>query len=245
MLHPNYGHADDLTKAELRNLRAHYCAEAELVDRHVGRILQKIDDLKLWENTIVVFTTDHGTSLGEHNRTGKGNRNDRDDRLWPVYPEVAHIPCMIVAPGLEAGTAVGKLTQPADILPTLADLAGLTLTPLDPLHGRSCAALLRGESSEPIRQFVVSGFPSFLSKVDHTEPPVLYTERWAYAPIGADGQRELYDLDIDPLAAKEIGFGRSDMLEKLHGQLVTWLNEIGVPPEQTARFDGEDKARRA
>ena len=55
MLHPNYGQASDYTAAELKNLQAHYCAEAELVDRWVGRLLQKIDDLALWDNSIVIF----------------------------------------------------------------------------------------------------------------------------------------------------------------------------------------------
>ena len=43
MLHPNYGKADDYTPEELRNLRAHYCAESELVDRWVGRIIENLD----------------------------------------------------------------------------------------------------------------------------------------------------------------------------------------------------------
>ena len=92
MLHPNYGKASDYTEAELQNLRAHYCAEAELVDRWVGRILTKIDDLDLWRNSVVVFMSDHGMSLGEHNRTGKSNINKNDERFWPLYPEIVHIP---------------------------------------------------------------------------------------------------------------------------------------------------------
>ena len=237
MLHPNYGYASDLTEAELRNLHAHYCAEVELVDRHLGRILQKIDDLSLWEQSIVVFTTDHGTSLGEHDRTGKGNRNDCDDRLWPVYPEIAHIPCMIAAPGLKGGRAVDQLAQPADILPTLADLADLTLAPPDPLHGRSCAALLRGESSEPVREFVLSGFTDFLTKRGHTEPPVMYTDRWAYVPVGVDGSRELYDLSVDPLATNDVHAGQAEVVDRLHEKLVNWLHEVGVPHDQIRLFD--------
>ncbi|MFW6164016.1 MAG: sulfatase, partial [Planctomycetota bacterium] len=141
MIHPNYGKASDLTRAELRNLRAHYCAEAELVDRWVGRVLQKIDDLALWDDTVVVFTTDHGMSLGEHNRTGKSNINEGDDRAWPIYPEVAHIPFLVAAPGLEGGREVDALLQPPDVLPTLLDLCGLDLEPPEPFHGVSFAPM--------------------------------------------------------------------------------------------------------
>ncbi len=92
--------------------------------------------MALWDNTIVIFTTDHGMSLGEHNRTGKSNINDDDDRRWPLYPEVAHIPFLIAAPGLDGGREVAAMAQPADILPTLLDLAGLDVTPPEPFHGR-------------------------------------------------------------------------------------------------------------
>lgn len=237
MLHPNYGNAGDLSAAELRNLRAHYCAEAELVDRHMGRVLERVDDLGLWDDTIVVFTTDHGTSLGEHGRTGKGNRNDQDDRLWPVYPEVAHIPCMIAAPGLAGGTVSDQLCQPADLLPTLAELAEVQLTPPDPLHGRSLLPALRGESPAPGREFVLSGFPDFFERPDHTEPPVLYTERWAYAPLGAAGHSELYDLATDPLAESNVVGVHQDVAGNLHRRLLEWLRDTNVPSELIARLE--------
>lgn len=234
MLHPNYGKATDYTPAELRNLRAHYCAEAEVVDRWVGRILQKVDDLALWDNTIVVFTTDHGMSLGEHNRTGKSNINDNDDRRWPLYTEIAHIPFLVAAPGLEGGREVDALAQPVDILPTLLDLAGLDVTPPDPFHGQSFAPSLRGAAQEPTRDFVITGY--HLRKRDGAIPstavtPVLYTEKWAYAPIGPEGQRELFDLEADPYAETNVIGDHPAVADDLHAKLVQWLRDIGAPDD--------------
>ena len=157
MLHPNYGKASDYTGSELRNLRAHYCAEAELVDRWVGRILTKIDDLDLWSNSIVVFMSDHGMSLGEHNRTGKSNISKNDDRFWPLYPEIVHIPFLVAAPGLEGGRAVDALLRPADIAPTLLDLAGVQAETPEPMHGLSFAPHLRGESEASLHDCVCVG----------------------------------------------------------------------------------------
>lgn len=233
MLHPNYGRADDYTPAELRNLRAHYCAEAELVDRWVGRVLQKIDDLALWDRSIVIFTTDHGMSLGEHNRTGKTNINDGDDRHWPIYPEVAHIPFLVAAPGLTGGSEVDAIAQPADILPTLADLAGLTLEAPEPLHGRSFAPHLRGEAAEPIRQVAVSA--GFLRADQRIGPcattPVLYTHEWAYAPVGAHGDRELCRLTDDPYAEKSVLSEAPSVADDLHQRLLEELRAVGAPEE--------------
>lgn len=240
MIHPNYGMASDLTPAELRNLRAHYCAEAELVDRWVGRVLQKIDDLGLWENSIVVFTTDHGMSLGEHNRTGKSNINDGDTRCWPIYPEIAHIPFMIAAPGLKGGTTVDAILQPCDILPTLVELAGAKVEPPQPFHGRSFAPLLRGESTQPLRDCAITA--SYLRIEKGAKPtkwntPVLYTDKWAYAPIGMLGERELFDLDRDPYAEHNVIGEHPLVSRRLHDRFLAWLREIGAPAAATAAFE--------
>ena len=239
MLHPNYGEATDYTKAELRNLRAHYCAEAELVDRWVGRIFQKLDDLDLWQNSIVIFTTDHGMSLGEHNRTGKSNINDNDKRRWPLYPEVANIPFLIAAPGIEGGCTVDLLAQPADILPTLLNLNGLDVTPPDPFHGKSFAHVLIGEKQTPLREFAICG--CYLRQrdgavSDTAVTPVLYTDRWAYVPIGPDSQRELYDLQNDPYAEQNIAATHPEKVEQLHKCLVDWLRQIDAPEQALRPF---------
>lgn len=234
MLHPNYGYASDLAPDELRNLRAHYCAEAELVDRWVGRVLQKIDDLDLWRNSIVVFTTDHGMSLGEHNRTGKSNINKGDPRCWPIYPEVAHIPLMVAAPGLQGGTTVDALIQPPDILPTMLDLAELQPATGEPLQGRSFAPLLRGSAMQATRDCAVSASflrPAAGAQTTKWTTPMLYTRDWAYAPIGPNGERQLFDMRADPYAAVNVAEDYPQVVTELHDRFMSWLAEVDAPPE--------------
>ncbi|MFW5799133.1 MAG: sulfatase [Planctomycetota bacterium] len=232
MIHPNYGSTDDLTEPELNNLRAHYCAEAELVDRWVGRVLQKIDDLQLWDNSIVIFTTDHGMSLGEHQRTGKSNINKNDNRVWPLYPEIAHIPFMIAAPGLTGGRTVEALLQPVDILPTVAELAGLDLSPPEPLHGRSFASALRDGSADGGRDIAVAApylRPDETGKLPCNAPiPTVYTRKWCYVPLGPGGKPELYDLEADPAAAVNVIDKHPDVATDLDGKAVAWLHQMGA-----------------
>lgn len=240
MIHPNYGPSSEFTEGELRNLRAHYAAEAELVDRWVGRVLQKIDDLDLWRNSVVVFTTDHGMSIGEHGRTGKSNIHPDDPRNWPIYPEIAHIPFMIAAPGLEGGRTVGSIVQPADILPTLAELAGIGPEPEEPFHGRSVAGALRGDSSAPARDCAVSA--SFLrakeGDIAKAVVPVLYTEKWAYVPVGSDGRSaELYDMEADPFATADVAAENASVAAELKDRLRGWLSEHDAPAEAVAPFE--------
>ena len=238
MLHPNYGMADDLTEGELRNLRAHYCAEAEFVDRWVGRILEKIDDLNLWSNSIVVFTTDHGISLGEHNRTGKLNVNERDSRFWPLYPEIAHIPFLVTAPGLEGGRSVSGFAQPVDIFPTLLDLAGVDVSPEEPFQGRSFAPMLKGQRDDTDTDYAICG-SHLRPSPDGTIPaeattPVLYTEQWAYAPIGPDGQKQLFDLTADPYGETDVASDNPDVVQSLHRRLLDRLEQLDAPSEAMA-----------
>ena len=239
MIHPNYGHASDYTPAELKNLRAHYCAEAELVDRWVGRVLQKIDDLNMWDNSIVVFTSDHGMSLGEHERTGKSNLNTNDDRFWPLYGEIAHIPFMIAAPGLQGGREVDAILHPADILPTLIDLAGLDVEGPEPFHGVSFADLLRGRG-EPFRDVAITSCRMRLVDGNvwpNSLTPVVYTTEWAYVPIGPTGRRELYDMHTDPYNLTDVIADHGETADQLHARLLDWLREIDAPPEAIAVFE--------
>ena len=179
-------------------------------------------------------------SLGEHNRTGKSNINTRDDRAWPIYPEIAHIPFMIAAPGLEGGREVDSLLQPPDVLPTVAELAGLKIKPPEPLHGRSFAPALKGETGGRGREFVVTGQFHRLKPGEgfgERMTPAVYTERWCYVPVGAEHARELYDIETDPYGEKDVSKEHADVVEDLHAKFVGWLKEMEAPAEAVAPFE--------
>ena len=225
MLHPNYGPASAYTAAELRNLWAHYAAESELVDRWIGRVLQKVDDLQLWDDTIVVVTSDHGTSLGEHARTGKSNIHEADPRYWPIYPEVGHVPFLVAGGDVPRGKSLPLLAQPVDILPTLAELAGAPIEPRQPLDGASFAgAVLDGRPHH--RDHVVSG--CCLHAKDGRPPrksptPFLVTDRWGYAPVGAAGRPEVYDLAAAPRGGNDRAAANPARVAELHALFLEHL----------------------
>ena len=228
MLHCNYGPATDYSPDELVNLWAHYAAETELVDRHLGRILQKIDDLALWDDSIVVVTSDHGTSLGEHNRTGKSNICDHDERYWPIYPEVGHVPFLIAGGDIPRGKSLDMLAQPIDIQPTLSDLAGVGLEPPEAFEGRSFATALL-ESRPDHRDLAVTG--TFVRPgADARLPakcvtPWVTDGRWGFAPIGASGSPELYDIVDDPFTENDVAGANPDAIRDLRDGLVAHLRQ--------------------
>jgi len=112
--------ASNLTPREIKHLRALYAGEVTLVDRWIGRLLQKIEDLGLYENTAVIFTTDHGTYHGEHGYLGKRPH---------LYEETIHIPLMVRMPDSEGvePKRCESLVQPPDLTSTILDLAGLKI----------------------------------------------------------------------------------------------------------------------
>ncbi len=253
MWHPNYGPASAYTPTELHNLWAHYAAEAELVDRWIGRVLQKLDDLQLWDDTILAVTSDHGMSIGEHGRTGKSNIHDADPRYWPLYPELGHVPFLVAGGDVPRGGFLDLIAQPVDILPTLFDLADVSAVPEQPFEGISFAEAVLTRSPDH-REFAVSG-----SHIQTAAPPLdkrrregldfvaqgagpprkastpfLVTEKWGYAPVGAEGEPELYDLDADPLAANDIADEHRSVVAELHKLLVKHLAAHGAPDSQVS-----------
>ena len=241
MLHPNYGPASDYTAKELHNLWAHYAAEAELVDRWIGRIVQKVDDLQLWDETIVAITSDHGMSIGEHDRTGKSNIHDRDERYWPIYPEIGHVPFLLAGGDVPRGQSLDLIAQPIDILPTVCDLAGAAVEAEQPLEGRSFAQAVLGQAEPTHREVAVSGChvrtegPGTPRKAT---TPFVVTGRWGYAPAGAWGRPELYDLSVDPLAQSDVAADHAPVMRDLHTAFLDHLAAHGASEAFLALWQG-------
>jgi arylsulfatase A-like enzyme len=152
--YPKYAFADEfLTKDELKHVRALYAGEVTLVDRWVGRLLDKIGDLGLFDNTVVIFTTDHGFLHGEHGIVGKSLIEEGVGFAYiPLYEEINHIPMIASFPGRKAGRT-RAVVQPPDIMPTILTLQGVEIP--ESVQGVSFDRVLRGEK-DAFREWSVS-----------------------------------------------------------------------------------------
>lgn len=162
---------------------AAYFACVSFTDANTGLVLEGLDRLDLWKNTIVVFMGDHGFHLG-------------DRRLWSkktLFEQALRVPLIVVLPdGRSAGRTCRQTVQLLDVYPTLADLCGLR-APAD-LEGRSLRSLLADPDAawdRPARSQVIHEGVAGRS---------IRTERWRYTEWdeGRAGV-ELYDHDLDPL----------------------------------------------
>jgi uncharacterized sulfatase len=171
--------SDDSRRAALRG----YFACISFMDRQLGRVLDTMDRLKLWDNTIVMMLGDNGYHLGTRGGYwGKGT----------PYEESCGVPLLIAAPGKAQATGCQRVVEYVDFYPTLADLCGLP-APRD-VAGRSLRPLL-DDPSAPWEH------AAFTVNARNNQPSNLAvsTERFRYIEY-ADAKKpvELYDIQADP-----------------------------------------------
>ena len=176
--------------------RAQYYGEVSLIDDCVGKILKTLEELKLRENTIIVFMSDHGDLLGDHYIFYKGPYH---------YRHCAAVPLMVNWPGrVGAGKVIDGIVQEIDVLPTILELAGCPV-PLG-VQGRSQKAVLTTNSKDTgynsaLIQYHASGVVKPGAEALDSDVPDLFTLRrpdWRLSYYPGLKTGELYDLGADP-----------------------------------------------
>ncbi len=121
---------------ELAFIRAQYAGKLTMVDRWFGELLRTLDELALWDDTVVIVTTDHGHDLGQRGTFGK---------QYPHYDSHANIPLFVWHPDFPGnGQALSTLTSTVDLFATLLETGGALLP--ERTHSRSILPIIRGEA---------------------------------------------------------------------------------------------------
>ena len=223
--YPNYGYTDIYTPETLGHLRDCYAGEVTLTDRWVGHLLRQIELMGLFEDTCVILLSDHGMFIGEHNRCGKHSVTVGD--TWPIYDEVGAIPLLVWSPFDKAPRSVSALCQPADIMSTVLDLAGV---PLPDVMGKSWKPLLTGETDVCHDRIYTTfhsgpgpgGGEQTRSHITVTSPT--HTALFGPKPF----EPELYDRIKDPGQLDNIARKNPRLLEKLRADLVKFMETSGA-----------------
>jgi arylsulfatase A-like enzyme len=160
------------TDAQKQKVRAHYAASTQQIDVEIGRIMATLAEQGLLDNTIVIFTSDHGDYLGDHGFIGKG--------LY--YESAIHIPLIVRVPGGKVGVYDG-LVELTDVTATLLAFAGAT--PPQPMDSRPLPDLgLAAQPRSLLFGFVSNGW-------------MAYDGRWKLCKY-ATGEQHLFDRANDP-----------------------------------------------
>lgn len=233
---PDYPNLDvPLIKKRTRE----YLAAVKSIDRNVGRLLELLDDLSLANNTIVIFTSDHGYNLGEHGVWYKGNAiralTKNPPQRWEHIPAnrrpnmwdtSLRVPVAVRWPGtIRPGTKIDRTVSNLDWFPTVLALCGIQTPANVTIRGRDFASFLRGKDV-PWNDDLYAEYSMHHGATTHMR--TWRTPRWKFMKDFANpGREELYDLQSDPgettnLVRSKIRRHaeiREQLLAKIHRQM--------------------------
>jgi arylsulfatase A-like enzyme len=232
LFEPAYEPAEYASSEEIRHMRCMYAGELTMVDRWIGHLLDVVDRMKLWDETVVVFTSDHGFYHGEHGLIGKVQLT-RDNVIchrWALYETIARAPLIIGAPGIPPEQRVSAFAQPPDIMPTICDLVGAPIP--QGRQGMSLVPVMKGMRSET-RDLAITSH-TYVQDDEVRCPTSVRTEDHLYIYGGDEWESALYDLSSDPGQERNIITERMDVAARLHGRYLAFLRQIDCPPERLA-----------
>lgn len=209
----NRSHEDD---GRHRKLQAGYYGLMSEVDDNMGRLIAALKERGDWENTIFIFTTDHGEQMGDHWMYGKAG----------YFDQSFHIPLIIHCPGVVPATC-NQFTEHVDIFPTLMELTGLSIP--RQCDGHSLASFLDGGSATDWRDaacyeydFRHSDAENVLGlDMEHACLNVIRDDRYKYVHF-AELPELLFDLVEDPQEMNNIAPENPTLIAKYARQLLSW-----------------------
>jgi arylsulfatase A-like enzyme len=203
-----YGSSDYLTDRELERVKALYSGELTMMDRWLGRFLDKMEELDMFENTLLILLSDHGVSLGEHGIVGK----------LPIamYPELTDIVFLMRHPeGKGAGVTSDYYASTHDIAPTILNLLGIEVPQY--IEGQNLLGLVDGRQPAPRSHFT-------LGYHDHAW---CRDEDYAMFCRHDGTEAKLFDLRTDPKMNRDIAGQHPDIAKRMFQEYV--IKDAGGP----------------
>jgi arylsulfatase A-like enzyme len=197
--------ATEPKQEDLEHTRA-ALAMCENIDWNVGRVLKKLDDVKLADNTIVLYFCDNGPNGWRWTGGMKGRKGSTDEGgirspLLMRYPPV-----------IKPGTKIPQICGAIDLLPTLTELCGVKIGENKPLDGRNITALLRGETPSWTDRQIFSHWSGKVS---------VRTQQYR---LDNDGQ--LFDMVADPGQKRDVAAEHPDVAKELKAAVKQWRSDV-------------------
>ena len=221
--HDSVVHLLEPTREQRQRQRAYYTANVSMIDEKVGELLAALEAQGYLENSVVIFTSDHGDCLGDHGHSQK----------WTMYDTITRVPTVVWAPGrFNGGRSLDQLCSLFDLGPTILELAGLQI-PAD-FEAESLAPALEGEAW-PGRETVFA---------EHCRDGTLPTEymsmartrEWKLVHFVGETFGQLFDLVNDPEEVDNLWDdpAHSARKEELLQALLTWRIRSGLTAKDWA-----------
>jgi arylsulfatase A-like enzyme len=197
-----------------KGVKALFCGMIANIDENMGRLMDKLRELGIEDNTILIFMTDNGTSGGRFHvgmRGRKGSEYDGGHRVpffirWP-------------AGGVGGGVDVERLTAHIDVLPTLIELCGLEKPEGVRFDGDSLAPLVKGKADNWPERTIITDSQRVNMPIKWRKSAVM-TDRWRLV----NGE-ELYDIKADPGQSKNLADKHPDVVAELRAEYGKWWTD--------------------
>jgi len=209
----------DITDHEHNHIVSQYDGGISYLDFQTNTFLDRLRKLGLYENSIIIVTSDHGESFGERNFIDHG---------VSVYQDQVYVPLIIKYPNQSSGRIVNTVVNSVDILPTILSVSGINL----PQH-ISGKSLVNIESAEP-RTVMSETYPNgFLldwnPRFDRIERAI-FNRNFKFIE-STKGKKELYDLSLDQDEKQNLYSDENSIAAELEVKLKDWLDEVMVESE--------------
>ncbi|MCL4202977.1 MAG: sulfatase [Pirellulaceae bacterium] len=215
-----------------------YAAMIYSVDESVGRVMETLDELKLADNTVLIFTSDNG-GVGGYVREGIKTDGDVTDNSplrsgkGSLYEGGTREPFIARWPGVtRPGSSCDVPTIHVDIFPTFLELAGAP-APRQVLDGESLVKLFRDPDAQLERDAIFQHFPGYLGAGKNawrtTPVSLIQSGDWKLMEFLEDGRLELYNLRDDIGETKNLANVMPDKAKELHTRLLAWRAEVKAP----------------
>lgn len=212
-------HLANPTQEQRQRQRAYYLANVSMIDTKIGEILQTLEDNGYLDNAVVIFTSDHGDSLGDHGHSEK----------WNMYDESTHVPAIFWSPKwFTKPRRVDDLVELFDIGPTILELAGVQ--PPDWMEARTLMPLLEEVPGAVGRDYVFSEHAKddYLPTIEFMT--MVRDKKWKLVHFAGEDEGQLFDLEKDPNELEDL-WGNPATKEQKNQMLAVlreWLVQSNV-----------------
>jgi arylsulfatase A-like enzyme len=182
------------------------------MDEQVGRMMEALRGTAQDQNTIVIFTSDHGLAMGSHGLMGKQN----------MYDHTIGVPLVMAGPGVPKNRRSAAQTYLRDLYPTVCELAGIAIP--DTVEGRSLVPVLSGRARE-----IYPEIYAYWHRADYSASlPIqrmVRTERWKLIYYSHLNRYQLFDLDTDPHELRDLSWNSENqtVMAELRRKLEAWF----------------------
>jgi arylsulfatase A len=214
-------------KPDLKHKNATYAAMVHSLDQSVGRVLKRLDDSGLSQNTAVILTSDNGGYINQYAGETVTNNHPLRSGKGSLYEGGIRVPLLIRWPGVTtAGAACDALVCTTDFYPTILELLGRPGRAAQnaAMDGVSLAPLLRDPKAKLDRDTLHFHYPHYYPTT--TPVSAIRVRNWKLLHYYEDSRDELYDLAADPSESRDLAPSSAAKARELRARLFEWLTSV-------------------